>query len=200
MGLVLSQPVLAHPMVCPKQWGIVTASEALGRWLAAYLSLISTSSGSHSWEVLSSSGPMVQTSGARGASCPSSVCWLCGYSWPSHSSSESEEELSSELESSLDVVSYLGGDWVGAGCLLSGIQQWLVPTCAGASWKTSCQGLVLLFSTQETFSTYWTQCQCQLTLIFTCTVCSERTTFFKQNSEHSVPPCLSSKIILLCSE
>lgn len=92
-------------------------TEMLGGGRATYLSLISTSSASHSGAGLSFSAPMAQTSGARGTGCPSSVCRLQGYSWFSHSSSESEEELSSELESSLDVVSYLGGEWAGEGVL-----------------------------------------------------------------------------------
>lgn len=91
----------------------VTPSKVHGKGRGAYLSLISTSSASHSRGGLSFSAPTAQTSGAQSTGCPSSVCRPQGYSWPSHSSSESEEELSSELESSLDVVSYLGGEWAG---------------------------------------------------------------------------------------
>ena len=98
-GPASSPPAWAQP--CNQ--AATTPSEVLGRKQAAYLSLISTSS--HSGGGLSSSDPTAQTSEARGTGCPSSVCRLRGYSWPSHSSSESEEELSSELESSLDVVS-----------------------------------------------------------------------------------------------
>lgn len=75
---------------------------------APYLSLISTSSASHSRGGPSFAVPAALVSGGPSTGCSPSVTWSWGYAWPSHSSSESEEELSSELESSLDVVSYLG--------------------------------------------------------------------------------------------
>lgn len=112
MGLALSPSAWAQPVLGPCMEAVVAPPETRGSGPAAYLSLISTSSASHSGGLLSFSAPMAQSSDVGR---PSSACRPQGYSWPSLSSSESDEELSSELESSLDVVSYLRGEWVRAG-------------------------------------------------------------------------------------
>lgn len=127
---------------CPTPWGRGDLLRGtLWRGWAAYLSLISTSSASHSERGLSFSAPTAQTSAAWGVGCFSSVCWSQGYSWPSHSSSESEEELSSELESSLDVVSYLQGGWAGAE-VLAQYHSTVVGTCLHwHKWKKVLQKL-----------------------------------------------------------
>lgn len=119
LGLMLSPQAqsTAHTACSLTQGRSDLPRGTLWRGWAAYLSLISTSSASHSGRGLSFSAPMAQTSAAWGLGCFSSVRWWQGYSWLSHSSSESEEELSSELESSLDVVSYLQGEGAGADVL-----------------------------------------------------------------------------------
>lgn len=109
--------------------------------VGTYLSLISTSSASHSARGLSFSAPTAQTSAAWGVGCFSSGCWSQEYSWLSHSSSESEEELSSELESSLDVVSYLRGERAGTE-VLAPCHSAAVRTCLHwHKWKNVLQKL-----------------------------------------------------------
>lgn len=189
------------PWLVPCNEALVTPSEAHRRGQAAYLSLISTSSASHSEGRLSFSAPTVQTSGTQDVSCPSSVCWTWGYSRPSHSSSESEEELSSELESSLDVVSYLGVGKTGRAGVLAQCHSAAVSThLCWCKLKHFLQRVSPPLFYSETFSIHWTQCHCQQTVIIMFTGCDEQS-FWKRSLHTPVLTlCLSPKIKWLCSK